>query len=897
MDFPHLKDTNFPDINGVNVYKYQNNFDYARWQGKVNYKLINVKWNSVYNDVPYFNTVEERDAWFDSQEGYIDTLESVFNNTPKNSLKVPLPFNDAYHYNYIIIDMPIQTSERQPINYANDSMRVKRWFYFIEDMNQLSPSTTELQLSIDYWTTFVNTVSIPYLMLERGHAPMMQTTVNQYLANPIENNEYLLADDFNYGKEMSRVADSIYKPIGNGKKYVLFACPYSQSDFANFGGTEYSGNSTPPTFANTSERWGYQLTVNDYAWKYGNTDYSNANLPIEGFLAQDNRIFNGTYVYAIDSKYASAFFNLMAHKYVHFMHGIQSVFILDESMFNRGAKFTFHNYTIYNTKMTTNIDNIQLTKEMFNYGEHYEDIVKLYTAPYSYLEFTDDNGNSFDMRIELCGSLKLHKEISLAFPYLRYNVFLTGVNGNTTNSYTWKNIADSNVNKTMWEDDFSKFMMNWDIPTYSVYISSENEFAANNAAGMKARREGAIVAYQNADRYANTGYENTEDNTSTTLANINRTEAGIMQNTQDTADTNEYIVDTLQYAGSTSVAWDGGSGGFVTRTAGAAMKKVTNELTVDTAQLNTATLLDNDTSLAVATNNASAAVISGNLNSSSQLVNSMSNAFSQAMGGSITGLASGVATGISGAYQSSTTQMLGVVEGVRISQNAQYYVDRNGASIQQNIDYGGLKIAYAIDEANGQLSIKKDYDEALVETQNDLLLGNTSRFSNASTGINNVNAAAIKYTTDNNADWARKATVVNEQENLRQKQREAEAQYKNARLQRPTLQGAYSGDAYPDIWQRRGIRLNIRTQSKSAIAQAGDAMLRFGYALHRVWDMDNGFHYGKNFTYWKAEDIWINDGTGVANVATNAIANILLSGVTVWKDPDKIGTIGIYDNI
>ena len=101
----------------------------------------------------------------------------------------------------------------------------------------------------------------------------------------------------------------------------------------------------------------------------------------------------------------------------------------------------------------------------------------------------------------------------------------------------------------------------------------------------------------------------------------------------------------------------------------------------------------------------------------------------------------------------------------------------------------------------------------------------------------------------------------------------------------------------PDAYQRRGLRINVRTQPKSVIAQTGDAFLRFGYALHRAWDMSRGFHYCKNFTFWKAEDIWINDGSGVANVATNVIGNILLKGVTVWRDPSKIGTVGIYDNI
>lgn len=883
MDFPHLKDTNFPDINGVNVYKYQNNFDYVRWQGKVNYKLINVKWNSVYNDVPYFDTVEERDAWFDTQEGYIDTLESVFNNTPKNSLKVPLPFNDAYHYNYIVIDMPIQTSESQPLNYVNDSRRVKRWFYFIEDMNQLSPSTTELQLSIDYWTTFVNTVSIPYLMLERGHAPMMQTTVENYLANPIANNEYLLASDFNYGKEMSQVMTSMYYPIGEGKKYVLFAVPFEQNDFATLGGSPYSGSSTPPTFSNTSERWGYQKEVNGYEWKFDTTDYTSANLPIDGLLSQDNKIFNGTYIYAIDSTDASAFFDLMTHSYVNFMHAVQCVFILDESMFTRKTGFTFHNYTIYPISMKANINDINLTKNMFGFESNYENITKLYTSPYSYLEFTDDNGNSFDMRIELCGDLKLHNEISIIFPYLRYNVFLSGVNGDGNISYTWKNLNDSNVSKSMWADDFSKFMMNWDIPTYSVYISSENEYAANNAAGMDARRQGAIIEYQNAIRYANTTYENTDDSYTTITSNTANVQSGLMDNMEDTNDMHDTVTDELlngSLSGLSKPATLNSGTGFLGRTTAINWWKLYNDCNTDWWALVNAYSANIDYAVGMAYVNAGSALFGGAASTGASMASgSIGNDGLTNISPSV-GLP--VVGGIASAIATSVATPLAITK------------DEALMEVQQGVITD--KMGYAQTNMSNLYDVQTEYNHDVKEENNDLRESITTRF-NGVNGINNTNAVATQTTETNNADYTRDATVENEQENLRQKQREAEAQYKNARLQRPTLQGSYAGDAYPDIWQRRGIRLNIRTQSKSAIAQAGDAMLRFGYALHRVWNMDNGFHYGKNFTYWKAEDIWINDGTGAANVATNAIANILLSGVTVWKDPEKIGTIGIYDNI
>ena len=150
---------------------------------------------------------------------------------------------------------------------------------------------------------------------------------------------------------------------------------------------------------------------------------------------------------------------------------------------------------------------------------------------------------------------------------------------------------------------------------------------------------------------------------------------------------------------------------------------------------------------------------------------------------------------------------------------------------------------------------------------------------------------------DSNADWTRDATIEASKSNLVQAQREAEAQYRNHRLGTPVLETGYSGDAYPDVFERRGIRMNIRTQTKAAIAQVGDAFLRYGYALHRAWDMSDGFHYGKHFTFWKAEDIWINEGNGLSGNAVNIIGEILLKGVTVWKNPEEIGKVSIYDNI
>ena len=480
MDFPHLNDNNFPHINTVNTFKYQNDFDYSRWQGKVAIKLLNVLWNSNYANVPGFNSDEERDEWFNNQEGLIKTLETAFNITPENSVRIPVPYNDAYIFNYIMVDMPMQTSADNPIDYENENHRVSRWYYFIDDMTQYAPNTTELHVTLDVWTTFSHIVEIPYLMLERGHAPMTLVDVDDYLENPLENSEYLLAEDFNYGRVGNNViSSSKFYPIGADKKYVLFACPIPPNLIENIGGFSYSGNSTPPTFSDSSERWGHLLIVNDYEWKYGNGDYSNATLPVET-MASDGNSFNGNFIYAIPATTATGFFNSLANNKMHLINAINACFVVSEDMIELGRIHSINNYTFYSVMKQDTEINISLTKEDFDFGEKYENIVKLYTFPYSVLEFTDDNGITNEIRIENISNAQLHKELSIAFPFIRYQIFLSGVNGEGVKNYTWVNLRNENLSKEMWESDFSKYMVKWDIPTYAIIVSSQNKYAIEN---------------------------------------------------------------------------------------------------------------------------------------------------------------------------------------------------------------------------------------------------------------------------------------------------------------------------------------------------------------------------------------------------------------------------------
>ncbi len=914
IEFPHLDDTQFPgvsdadNLSGVDVYKYENNFDYYRWRGQVSVKLLNVLWNSNYADVVYFNSDELRDAWFDKQAGTIQPLLTKFNKTPETNIQLPIPYNDAYKYNYAVIDMPMQTSEAEPIDYENKNTRVERWYYFIEDINQLSPNTTQFILVLDYWTTFIHSVDINYLMLERGHAPMSKISVDTYLANPLEHNEYLLADDFNYQKGESVIAASNFTPIGNGKKYVLFAAPYAKSDFDNFGGSDYSGNSTPPSYANNEMRWGYQIEVNDYEWKYGNTDYSNASLPIRGLLAQDNLVFNGNYVYAIDAKDASAFFNTMAHKRVNFIRGIQAVFILDESMFSMGEGFNYENYILHQCYKTTNTLNLSFSKAAFNFDDKYKEITKLYTSPYSFLEITDDDGNTFNVNIENCGNMQMHQEIALAFPFIRYNVFFTGINGNGQFNYTWKNINDSNVAKTMWESDFSKYMMNWDIPTYSIYVSASAEFEAdNNAGAMQNKRLRAIGDYQNATRFANTNYENVKDTMVTNTANVAAN--GVTSNNNQTIENNA----SKNITGYTANDDKGQIGNPDLQSATEGINRQINtenrltniEVTSkNISKIETDYVQDNRLTFYTTEINNEYASLAGSVNAGVTVAHGVNNVVTNSAAAAVKNPSKDPASmAATGAIAATSTIIDTGLNAFAIAANT--YIGMSNATDITSlvIDVNTRKFENARDTMRDINEDTRDNSKKVMELTNETLRYNTNTSTAAATQItgntvntNNANAVRTQNTETNNADWTRDANIAANKFNLRQAQRDAEAMYKASRLGRPTRQGDYTAKNYQDIWQRRGVRLNIRTQTKSAIKQAGDGFLRFGYALHQMWDMKNGFNYMKHFTFWKAEDIWINDGSGVANIATNTIGGILLKGVTVWKNPDEIGTISIYDN-
>ena len=371
-----------------------------------------------------------------------------------------------------------------------------------------------------------------------------------------------------------------------------------------------------------------------------------------------------------------------------------------------------------------------------------------------------------------------------------------------------------------------------------------------------------------------------------------------MDNMGDTNDTQDYIVDDLQNSGTFGSQAAAGHG-YLANTAWINFEKVAEDCDIDWSVLEQGFQITRDYQVGLACINVGASLAGGSISSGGEAIGYNGE----------------------GGVLSNIPMVNAVVGGITTAASTGMMItnEQSMKPIQQQAING--KVSNARTQSSKLLDNQKYYGLHVKDANNDLRESIVTRFSDtyANDGINNVNANRTKTATDknsedlkdtnnanavrtqttetNNADYLRDANVLNAKANLRQAQLEVANVYKNAKLQTPYQRGEYDGDFNQDVYERRGIRFNIRTQSKAAIKQAGDAFLRFGYALHRVWDMSNGFHYGKHFTFWKAEDVWINDGSGLAGNSVNIIRDILMSGTTVWKDPDEIGTLSIYDNI
>lgn len=954
MQFSKLQGS-FPNVNTINTNNYRNKFDYTRWDKGTKITLVNVLWDSDYDNVVKFDSKEDCNKWFDS----IDESDSIILETnipllPDGTIKVPIPYDTCMLYNYLYIDVPMMPNFDNPVDYEN-KREYKRWYFFINDVETIAANTTALNISLDVWTNFIYDTDINYMMLEQGHAPVAFSDTDTYLKNPINNNKYLLSPDVNFDNS-SIVKDSKFIPFGNGEKYVCFACTVNKEQIVNgaFGTVKAGSKFTKPTYSDTSDWYGKQLQVNNYSFGNGR-NYSDLKTPVSMHNSVDNMTLNGTNVFAVKAS-DKTFLSDIAKNIPTFLRSIKAVFIVDENMITFGDKFTFCKHDMYTcSNVRKNLGNYNLTKDMFGFDEKEQRFAKLYTYPYSYIEFSDNNGKDIEIHIEDTGSIGINMLTNIAFPVLDCRMFLTGINGVGSNKYSWKRLDGSESDESIDYGDWGKYTIKLGIPTYAIYMDGETAWYIdeyNNS--IEFAREKALTGYHNSVRSANLGYYNattSADNAYNVASKTAKTAKTNEENLASTANSNSVDLAGTVKTNADSVAYTVKSNS--NNVANCAYNNIDATIACNNANNNIAIITNNsitnnkneqarlDTGDKNACSRATTKIENQTTTSTTNNTNS-ANIVHGAAQGALSGASMGIALGPAGSAAGAVAMgiaggALAAINANAAESNATIMVNANtditDATVIMNNSVVGrgtstaLKITKASNDnsevqnrQNNECIAKQrdnNYNTATTNASNNYNTdtGNNSRTYNTSVGNANrtyntavgnasrtcdtaiSNASSTKNTSYGNALRTDDIAIINAKEILENTQDGVMYSMLAASKRNPIQLTQASGNAEMYSYGINGIQFRLRTQSESAIKQTVAQFARFGYNLNQIWNVkDTGLNLMETFTYWKASDIWIDIRKAATFGIENALKNIFKNGVTVWKSPDLIGKVDIYAN-
>lgn len=964
LDFPHLNDTRFPNIDNVDVYAHQVVFDYTRWQPNTKVYLCNVRWNGDYEDCVKFKDDAARDAWFDElvTKTATDNPDCAVafefaTNVVQGQVKVPVPYDRATQFNYLVVDVPVMTSDDNLLPYETKDGN-RRWHFFVEGFEATSPSTTRLNIQLDYWTQYINSVGFNYFLLERGHAPVSATDTDTYLANPLDNNNLLLTPDIDFGGEtISKHSEFI--PFGNGEKVLCFASTCAPALFSKIGTvtTDSSATFSDPVFSDESNypdnkdygghsRWGYMYHVENYGYGSGK-NYSCVTTPAGNVVSADGRVPSNVTVYAIAATSAAGFLSAVTEKSPSFLKTIVACFMVAKELVTYGTSHSIAGYTVYECNGNeSNVKDLKLTKSMFDIPERYQKFAKLYTFPYSELEITDNDGKTVRVRVEETGSISAHTITSIAFPYLNMRMFLTGIGGKGSNSYEWQDLRGSH-DAEISGSDWYRFCFDMNIPTYALYMDGQTSWELNNYnRSLSNARNSALVNYHNSVRQANNVCNNARDSADTNKTNSRNAEAVRYNNIVKTSNVNHVntnndanTLDTNN-ANSRACASDNTATSNAMNTANTSeaiafdSRDVQNEYVRDqklvqnaAQQSTTVTAAENESTTATAAANSESTQIQGRNSALAQAVTAgvagavagglLGTAAAPGIGSAIGAAAGGIATA-SATYDSANvaggaqkTAASAVVQANSASTravntgNAANMEDNHSLNVTQHESkdiYNTNTNTNACNAATATTNRNNECNKANTDNTTATMRTNATNVDN-----NNVtcagdyrdtmyaNADRLNSTATTNAVYTAQAAIAAAQDILRNTQNESKATFNDSRNDAPVKLCDYSGNTAPDYNRTRGIQIKVRTQSNNAIACAGDEFTRFGYMLNQIWQV-NDLCMMKHFTYWKAKDCWVYDVCETSDLAQGVIAGIFRSGVTVWSDPTEIGRVNPYDN-
>nr|DAG12507.1 MAG TPA: Major tail protein [Bacteriophage sp.] len=866
MKFPHLDNaTSFPGAD-VHVYdQYVNTYDYNMWTPKTKIKLCHVKWRNDGHDAVKFRDDTARDEWFDALDGetvHLDTSMYIA-RADTDGIKIPVPYMTAQRYNYIVVDFtpdilqsPLQQSDCQT-----------RYHYYITDITAEAPNTTTVVLQRDMWTDYINTTTINGLLLTRGHAPLAGMTPAKLLDNPRENSVDMLAPDVNYGGANNRITNTKSTVLTGGDKYICFACAFGAirlEEMARTRGADITA--TEPVYGANDG------TVSSWTWGTAGIDVSGCRTLGTPYASQRGRTPNNWTVFALRaSDVTGEYINDLFAYYPHITSGIGACFVISADMCARGTSAPVMVngvawMTVIDTERT--LGDITLTPEDFDMPPEVADVAKLYVSPYSVLEVTDTWGKTTTINIEDCGRLSVRTLVSVAYPLVRQVAYLDGYGADGSTTIAVSNLTGETISGHLPNADALATLISYDVPTYALQRRNIDAYrGANYNRTIRQNRENAITAYENTAQAANTARDNANISAATARDNTARTNAAQTANTargvlrdqkisDETVDTRNDILDAA-----------------------------TTRLDADTATANSKIRTDRDWDVTLMNETYVTNTQTNAISSVTSMIGSVGGAaLSVASGGAATGLA----TAISGAALQGYNTGIAITNSEKLNKAAN---DAAYAKADKATSANTDQTAHAKTQATKTTIRTNTQTVKTMQLATAAATDMTANTVNASNG----NATASYNTATGNAARTRNQAVTNAKRSMLTTRDGTTNTYRDMYNQPPSPVGAYTGDPWADEMAQRAYVVKVRTQTKSALMQAGMYMLRYGIASNKLYNRPN-LTACRHYTYWRADDVWLTNDIA-PNDALDAIRDRFAAGVTIWNDPTEIGGDYLAANI
>lgn len=526
------------------------------WPTGSKVRLLQVPWDSAYRDVVAWESKEERDAWFAARSGswYATNFQNL---RPGEPVSVPVPYSSVYKYNYLTV-----TNPQQPVT---DEGPERTYFYFITNVEYLSPQATRLTVQLDVMTTYAGSITFGRAYVESGHVGM--ANANLGAGKPTDGkklNDYLsLPEGLDCGDTLTPCAREYYNllPMQSGSStYVIIVST------ANM--TESPGTLTNPTLKTAqghpcdrlvsgcevyamevAEFSNFMAYASDYSWVSQCIICMYAfpkSLTVESFATADKvNLFGKVPAYRVNSGFSRG-------------TNITGDVAVSNSIFDAIAK---------------------------GLGDD-SDVSKMYAYPYSVIELATFTGNPIYLKPQLVDGDKIHlKAIAQALmPFAKAAVFPANYgthDGDSALKFTFSGVsATGEVNITagdfldtaVWITDFPQFsVVNNNYITYMASTAHTRAYSYQNASWQQTRGNlQASGAYATGMNFANMQQENSERSVNAARVNTANNYLASMSNAQEAA-SGGYVGSALSsISGAAHGASAGGlAGGILGATSGA----------------------------------------------------------------------------------------------------------------------------------------------------------------------------------------------------------------------------------------------------------------------------------------------------------------------------------------